>query len=155
MKGYLLDTNHLAAICNRQPAITAKVKSLPPDTQLRVCAITLGEYEVGHRITATTHPAKRAAATAVFVREFLPNSLNVSLSTRLYYADLVERIYKHNPKPASGRMKTETYLLKLGVDINDVWIVAVAWEHGLTFLTSDNMLCIRNAVPELTWDCWI
>jgi predicted nucleic acid-binding protein len=43
----------------------------------------------------------------------------------------------------------------LGVDINDVWICAVAWEHGLTLLTQDKMKQIRSVVPEINVESWI
>ena len=34
------------------------------------------------------------------------------------------------------------------LDTNDLWTVAVAWEHGLTFLTTDKMPCIRESIQE-------
>lgn len=64
--------------------------------------------------------------------------------------------------PASGinippppKKRTERHLLDLGVDINDVWAVAVAWEHGLIFVTEDKMACIREAVgSDVQFECW-
>lgn len=153
MVGYLLDTNQVSALCNQLPGIAAKVKSLPVDSQLRACTISLGEFEFGNRVTQTTNQPKRDAATAFLNREFLPNALPISTSTRIYYADIIARIWKQQA-PASGNRKTERHLVDIGVDTNDVWIAAVAWEHGLILVTSDKMECIRSVVPELQWDCW-
>jgi len=153
VKGYLLDTNHVAALCNRSPKIVAQVSSLPADSQFRACTISLGEFEFGNRATQTTDQPKRDAATAFLNQEFLPNALPISTSTRIYYAEIIARIWKQQT-PVSGKRKTERHLVELGVDTNDVWIAAVAWEHGLILVTSDKMECIRSVVPELQWDCW-
>lgn len=152
--GYLLDTNHVAALANRNQRILLKVRSLPPDTQVRACTITLGEVEAGHLITTTTDQQKRDQSSAFINATFLPNALPVSISSRVYYAQIVSRIWqKHTP--LKGSVQTESHLLGLGVNINDVWIVSVAWEHGLTFVTADRMQCIRDVVPEVQWENWL
>ena len=40
--------------------------------------------------------------------------------------------------------------MSLGVDINDVWMVATASERNLTVLTQDKMACIREAALRLS-----
>jgi predicted nucleic acid-binding protein len=46
-------------------------------------------------------------------------------------------------------------LSDLGVDVNDVWIVAVAWEHNLTLLTNDRMPVLREVVGnDVEFDSW-
>ena len=50
---------------------------------------------------------------------------------------------------------TQKHLSALGVDVNDVWIAAVALEHGLTLLTTDRMETIRNCVPDLKVENWL
>src|SRR5437016_3881325 len=112
----------------------AKLSALPPDSLPRVCAITVGEVEAGHRINPTTNQARRDEFTAFVVQKLHPYTLDVTITTRLRYADIIERLVNKNPK-ARG-MRTESYLVSLGIDINDVWIVAVAWEHNLTLLTT-------------------
>jgi predicted nucleic acid-binding protein len=71
----------------------------------------------------------------------------------MYYAQIIERIWKNYP-PANPTVRTDQHLVSLGVDMNDVWIVASAWERGLTLLTSDKMTCIRRVVPEVEMECW-
>jgi hypothetical protein len=41
------------------------------------------------------------------------------------------------------------------LDTNDVWTVAFAWEHGLTFLTTDKIPCIRESIQEVKWGNWL
>ena len=131
-----------------------KVGSLPGNTQLRASAITLGEIEAGHRMTQTTDQRRRDDYTTFVNEQFLPNSLPISHSTRLSYAEIISRIWKRYP-PANPKTRTEVHLVQLGVDINDVWVVAVAWEHGLTLVTEDKMKIIREVVPEVQVECWL
>ena len=155
MVGYLLDTNHVGALSRQEPKMMQKVNSLPPDTQLRACTITLGEVEAGNRMTQPTDLQRRNEVTAFINAKFLPNALPISVSTRLYYAEIIGRIWQRHP-PASHKTRTEVHLVvELGVDINDVWIVAAAWEHGLILVTSDQMTCIREVVTEVQVECWL
>ena len=43
----------------------------------------------------------------------------------------------------------------LGVDVNDIWIAAVAVERNLVLLTEDRMDVIRVCVPEIRFDNWL
>ena len=57
--------------------------------------------------------------------------------------------------PASPDVKTDAHLVSLGVDINDIWLVAVAWEHGLAVVTTDKMRVIREAVGvDVAFENW-
>jgi predicted nucleic acid-binding protein len=151
--GYLLDSNHVQAIFNKKPGVMAKLASLPRDTQLRVSAITLGEIEAGHRMTRSTNQQRRDEYTAFVNEMFLPNVITISASTRLCYGEVVARIWERHP-PTRG-VRTEVHLVNLGVDINDLWIFATAWEHGLILVTQDKMTCIQAAVPEVEMECWV
>jgi predicted nucleic acid-binding protein len=134
--------------------LRAKLAALTPPVMIRVCTVTLGEIEFGHRATRTTNQGVRDEYTAWINDVILPHALPVSVNTRLYYAMILEDIWKKNP--AGAKVKTEVRLADLGVDINDVWAVAVAWEHGLTFCTTDKMRCIREATDgNVIFDCWL
>ena len=154
MPGYLLDNNHVAALFQRHSGVIQKLRSLPPDTQLRACVVTLGEIKAGHQMTTTTNQPRMDDYTAFVNGEFRPNALPISASTDQYYADIIGRIWQQHP-PANPKIKTEAHLVSLGVDINDVWAVACAWEHGLIFVTTDKMTRIKQLVPEVQFDCWI
>src|SRR5665213_2886913 len=145
MPGYLLDVNHIVALfCKKEPVIQ-KVQSLPVGTQLLASAITLGEIEAGHCMTATTKQSRRDEYVAFIHKEFRPNVLKISDSTGYYYGRLIGDIWKRHP-PAKSSIRTDQHIVGLGVDINDVWAVAAAMEHGLVFVTSDNMAVIREVV---------
>jgi tRNA(fMet)-specific endonuclease VapC len=153
LKGYLLDTNHVAAWKNKHPQFMAKLASIGAKDLPRVCAITLGEIEAGHQITSTTDQPARDEFTTFVITQLHPYALNVTLTTRTYYGQLMGRIWANN-RPGR-RTKTEGHLRSLGVDINDVWIAAVAWEHNLTLLTSDSMAAITAVLPEVQFEDWL
>ena len=153
MIGYLMDTNHVSGLAVGRQSISDKMKALPPNTQIYASTITLGEIEAGHQMTVSTDQKKRNAVIAFINGTFVPNALSVSHSTGIYYGRIIGRIWR-NSSPANASVSTDRHLVNLGVNVNDVWIVATAWEHGLTFLTNDKMECIRNQVPEVVWDNW-
>jgi predicted nucleic acid-binding protein len=138
---------------NRDAGFIGRLRETPAENLLWVSAISIGELESGHRITATTDAARRAEANAFIHAQILPFCLDVTHSTRTYYAQILERIWRKYP-PASGK-RTEMHLAEKGVDMNDVWNVAAAWEHGLIFLTTDKMAVIREAAPEVAFDSWV
>ena len=93
-----------------------------------------------------TDPAQRAKYTKWFNEKFLANVASISGSTRIYYADIIDAIYKKHPPPKK-KTKTERHLVvNLGIDINDLWLAACALEHGLILVTSDGMDKIRTVV---------
>ena len=154
MPGYLLDTNHLSALFQKEPSILQKIAALPAGVQLRVCVITLGEAEAGHQMTRSTNQPRRDAYTAYVNKEFLPNAIGVSVNTRTYYADIMGRVWNKN-RPKKKKLKTERHLVNLGVDVNDIWISAVAWEHNLILVTSDAMTAIKEVAPEIHFENWL
>ncbi len=148
-----MDTNHVTAYEGKRPSFLAKLKSLPANTQLRACTITLGEIAAGNEMTVSTNPKRRNDFIAFINSEFVPNALPISHSTGYYYAQIMGRIWKKIP-PVKKGISTDLHLASNGVNVNDVWIVASAWEHGLTFLTNDAMTCIKTETPEVTWEDW-
>lgn len=155
MQGYLLDNNHIEAFFRQGTTIIQKVRTIPAERMIWVCSITLGEIEAGHLMTQTTNQAQRNKYIKFVNDNFSSFILEVSGHTRIYYADILGRIWqKHHP--SNSKIKTEQHLLNLGVDINDVWAVAVAWEHGLIFVTDDKMACIKEAViSNVVFENWL
>ena len=154
MPGYLLDTNHVGALASRDPKMLHKVASLPRNVQIRACVITLGEIEAGHQMTHSTNFSKRSEYTKFVNREFVPNALGITASTRFHYADVMGQLWRKYPPKRS--QKTERYLVsQFGVDINDVWTIAVALEHGLTLATQDKLITVRGVVPQLDVENWL
>lgn len=137
MRGYLLDNNHVWAHFRNEPSVIKKIRSIPIDWQMRTCNITLGEIEAGHGM----NPPLDLAAEQVredfgkfLLDNFLSTSLKVSVTTRIYYGKIMAEIWRLHTPP-SKKIRTEEWLLRLGVDINDVWAEAVG--------------------VEVQFDCWI
>lgn len=150
MRGYLLDNNHIGAYFRGEESVINKVRSIPADWQVRICNITLGEIEAGHQMNEPLDLAAEQIREKFdrFLKEnFIPTSLEVRVATRIPYGKLVAAILRLYPRV--GDKKLEQHLASLGVDLNDVWSVAIAWEHNLTFATSDSMIVIKEAVAEI------
>lgn len=152
MNGYLMDTNHVTAWERDHPGILGKLTSLPKGTLIAPSAVAIGEIWAGHEMTSGD------AARRHQVKHFLNLNLNaftiaITDRTAPYYGDLLGRIWRFRPPPP-GR-STDQHLVDLGTHINDAWIVASAWEHGLVLLTTDSMAVIRQVVPEVAFENWI
>jgi len=134
----------------------AKINKMPQDWQLRVCTITLGEIQAGHLVTQTTDQQQRDDFLRFLNANFLHHALCISIHTRHKYAKVLYAILTKYPLP-NKKTKTERHLVtNLGIDINDVWIAASAWEHNLTLVTQDKMTYIKEAVgSEVQFDCWL
>ena len=155
MQGYLLDVNHIEAFFREEPSLINKIRLIPAERLLWVCSITLGEIEAGHRMTQTTNQVKRDEYIKFVHDKFSHLELEVTGHSREHYAEIIGRIWQNYP-PTNNKKKTDHHLLDLGVDINDVWAVAVAWERGLAFVTSDRMTCIKDAVgAEVVFENWL
>lgn len=153
MIGYLLDTNHVTAWEAGNAFLLTKLQSLPKNTLVCTSAITLGEISAGHEMTpGDTH--RRHVVRQFLNIYIIPDARPISYSTAFYYGQIMGRLWKRTspPKPS---VSTDSHLVNtLGININDVWIVACAWEHGLTFLTTDSMTAIKTVTPEVTFENW-
>lgn len=154
MPGYLFDTNHISAWEEGNPALLARLRRKPVENIVWVCPISLGEIECGLRITQSGDPMRRSACRKFINDEALDFVFDIRLETRESYADVMSRIW-HKHTPASSKIATQAHLSQWGVDVNDVWIAAVALEHNLILLTTDRMDTIRDCVPELQIEDWL
>lgn len=148
-----MDTNHVVQLELGNPDILAKLKTMPSDAQIRACAITLGEIEAGHQMTPSTNQARRDAVRAFVNSKFGPNALPITPTTGWYFAQIMGRLWRTHP-PSNRNKSSDVHLNQLGVNMNDLWIVASAWEHGLILLTNDKMDNIRKEVTEVQWESW-
>jgi len=157
--GYLLDTNHVNAAFDHNPAFLNRARNMQPDRLLYVCSITLGEIEASYHIT--NRDQEKIEACRKFIRNTYQRGrdgnsyvLCVDGWTKEDYAEVLKRIWKNTP-PSSAKVKTEKHLVHLDVDINDVWIFATARKHRLTLLTTDRMNVIRREFPEVAVENWL
>lgn len=154
MRGYLLDTNHIDPLFRQEPGIVARYNAVPQDSQIRLSTITLGEIEAGNLLAQPPDAERQEDFNQFLNQYFIPTALCVEVTTRVDYAELLVRILDASPLP-TRRVRTEAHLVQLGVDINDLWIVSIAREHGLTFCTNDRMQVIRDAAYDVQFDNWL
>ena len=154
MRGYLLDTNHVDPLFRKEPVIMARFNAVPQDQQIRLSTITLGEIEAGN-LLADPPDAQRQDDLNRFLNDyFISTALCVEVATRIDYAVLLARIIEKHPRPSHSK-KMRQHLYDLAVDINDLWIVSIAREHGLTVCTEDGMAVIRAAAYDVAFDNWL
>ena len=154
MKGYLADVNHVDAHFNKSQSFMLNLRTTPASDLIRLSAVSYGEICAGHQMCPTTNIQIRSEYNKFVIEFYQHLILQIDSMTGPYYAQIMGRIWQAN-EPKGGQVGTDAHLLHLGVDINDVWLVASAWEHGLTVLTQDRMKCIREAAPEVDFECWI
>ena len=159
MHGYLLDTNVIRCWFDGQDGRFPRVKTAADgraaDSPLFVSAISLGEIEYGHAMNPAGAGARRDAFVA-FVRERLPQVLLISKHTAEPYGHIRARFAERFPPERGWRKKRRAEQLydpvaarELGLDENDIWLVAQAVERNLVLVTSDRMARIREAVREV------
>ena len=100
-----------------------------------------------------------------FVNERLPQILPVSKHTAEPYGQIRAKLYDRLPPQGGWTKKRRPEQLydpiaarELGIDENDLWIVAQALERNLILVTSDKMRKIREAVigiaPSFAIEDW-
>ena len=152
MPGYLLDTNHVSAWEQGNPEFSARARSEAAENILWVCPITIGEIESGLRTATPIDEVRQAACRRFLTNVALRFVHPIADTTGSAYAEVLEQVYKSHPRLGT---KTQEHLTSIGVDVNDLWIAAVAIEHNLILLTGDRMNVIRECVSDLRVDSWL
>lgn len=161
MPGYLLDTNVIRHWFDSEsgsfPEVKTSADARAADSPLYVSAITLGEMEYGHARNPSGAGAKRDEFIR-FVRRRLPQILEVSRHTAEPFGRIRAKLETRYPPKGGWPKKTKRRPEKLydpvaarelGIDENDLWIVAQAVERNLILVTSDKMRRIREAVCDV------
>ncbi len=159
MAGYLIDTQTIRYWFDRASASHAPVQAAAEarrsdDAPLYISAISLGEIQYGHE-------AEPAGASPVrdsfvqFVRDKLPQVLTVSRHTAEPYGRIRAILFEmFGPRSRRSKKKRAEELCdpttgrELGIDENDLWIVAQAAERNLVLVTHDKIVRIREALQE-------
>ena len=159
MPGYLIDTQTITYWFDGksggyQVVQTAAEARRSADSPLYLSAISLGEIQYGHAV----HPAGAGPVResfVKFVRDKFPQVLMVSRHTAEPYGRIRAALFdKLGPKPRKSKRKRAEELCdpttgrELGIDENDLWIVAQAAERNLILVTHDKMVRIRDALQE-------
>lgn len=155
---YLIDTQTIRYWFDHKAeqykAVNNAVEKLNPRSVLYVSSISLGEIEYGHCI-APSQDKKAHDSFREFIRTRLPQILPISGHTVEPYAHvracLVE---KCAPKDGWGKTKRAEQLCHplsakaLGIQENDLWLIAQAIERNLVLVTNDAMRKLQDAVQD-------
>lgn len=158
--GYLLDTNHVRYWYDKHPRVVGHLSKLDPETPLRVSVITLGEMEYGHKVASPSGATVIQSEFKQFVATALPIVIPVSTSTTPHYGEIRARLFeKFAPRKKRSGLRPEQLVnpttgLLLGIQENDIWLSAQAWERNLVLVTNDSLSHIAQVVPEIKLENW-
>jgi tRNA(fMet)-specific endonuclease VapC len=149
MIGYLFDTCMVRNWYARNSVVTERVDALDPKSLLYVSSITLGEIEYGHTSPHATDKRKQAHFRRWITDTFEVPELHITAATALEYAKFRRRLFTRFTRCGKFTENCEDRLgAKIGIDENDLWLVAQACERKLKFITNDNMERIREIVDS-------
>jgi tRNA(fMet)-specific endonuclease VapC len=151
---YLLDTSIASIIFDADhpshEVIRTRVLSLGAGSTIWICSIKYG-LQVSPAIPVGRHAAIRATLGRYHVYD-------VDQHTARYYGELRGALFRRfATRDAKGRLKQKqpealldpTTSKDLGVQENDIWILAVAIQYNLTFVTLDRMTRLVEAAVEV------
>ena len=159
MHGYLIDTQTISYWFDGKsggyPSVQAAAEARrSADAPLYISAISQGEIQYGHAVHPTGAGLVRESFVK-FVREKFPQVLRVSRHTAEPYGRIKVALFeKLGPKSKKSKTKRAEELCdpttgrELGIDENDLWIVAQAAERNLVLVTHDKMVNIRETLQE-------
>ena len=131
-----------------------RIRSRGVENIIWLCPIVLGEVEFGLSTAISKDHDKQRRC-----REFLNAAAehvfqDMVVDSGRKYGYILSKIYERYPK-VDPDQSTQKYLTSIEVDINDVWLAAIALTHSLILVTNDEMRVIRECVPELRFDNWL
>ena len=154
IEGYLLDTNIASASWDygapSHKSVRQRLGELG-DALVYVAAVSIAEVEYG-LLTAPSIDAQRQTTVRNAMGSY--QVLNVDEHTAQTYAEIRANLFRtHAPRNQRGRLTKKnvedlvdrTTGKQLGIQENDLWIVSVAVQYNLIFVTNDKMLRIIEA----------
>jgi len=162
--GYLLDTNILSLLTRAKDdpgrlKVQTKVASLDGVEPLYMSAVSWGEIEYGWRSGAKD--LLRDYDRGMLTRF---RTLTVTQNTGEAYAEIKARLFdKYAPQEMRSKKRRVEQLkdplsgYELGVQENDVWLAAQAFERNLVLVTGDRMRRIKSviaAIDTLKFEDW-
>jgi tRNA(fMet)-specific endonuclease VapC len=125
---FLLDTNIVAALFNREPAVVTRLGAAP---SVYVPAIVLGELFFG-------------ALNSSHVPENLQRIADFQADNRVVVAD-------EGTAREYGSIKHDLKVKGRPIPENDIWIAAAARQHGLILVSRDAHFGVVNGLQSESW----
>src|SRR6266496_5169722 len=155
---YLLDTS-IASIAwdggNKHHSFIRKQLASLDEDSISICAISLAEVEYGLLVSPAASPERHAVVRSAMGQYKI---WDIDRHTSSVYAPLRAELFKqHSPRNKRGNLtkkhpeelRDKTTGLDLGIQENDLWIVSVAVQYNLRFITKDKMEHIRAAAIKV------
>lgn len=146
---YLLDTNHCSAIIIGEPNVIRRIAEVG-ELNIATCVIVQGE------LTYMMENSAKRETNLARLTEFLADIpiYGVTENTANIYGQLKAALMRQfGPKDKSKRRKTQ--VTDLGFDENDLWIAAVALQHGLNVVSADSDFQRIREVRALSIESWL
>ncbi len=154
----LLDTNIASAAWDgghKHHHVVREGLSSLGDESVWICVISLGEVEYGLQVSpAIDHERQQGVRNAMQQYQVW----GIDEETAMIWARLRGELFqRHAPRNAKGRISKKrpeeltdrTTGQQLGIQENDLWIVSVAIQYNLQFITSDKMERILEVALEV------
>ena len=160
MKVFLLDTNIFSPFVDEQHNSHAKVKKFidgltPEKDHIYTSPVVLGEITYGYGVCFNPDDLRKKAILSSLKKYPV---ITITKHTVYHYAQVRSELFKkHGTRIIKKDIKTikekrpeelinKSTALPLGIEENDLWIVASALERNMTFVTSDKMNRIRDVI---------
>ena len=145
---YLLDTS-IASIAfdvgnKAHVEVRRRFANLGGDS-ISICAVSLGEVEYGLRVSPGIDSERHRVVRSNLLQYHI---LEIDRHTGKLYGELRGELFKrYGSRDARGRLREKrpedlldrTTSRELGIQENDLWIVSVAIQFNLRFVTGDKM----------------
>jgi predicted nucleic acid-binding protein len=165
-EGRLLDTNSATTFFNASAAghagLRAQLAEIPEDL-LFICAPTIGEIEFGLESWTERGPSDPHWKAGIQAEMAKYEILQVDRHTAVEYGKIKAELYRRH----AGKERQRKFLSKrpemlrdpitsaeLGITENDLWIVSVAVQHRLRFVTADRAVGMRRVLEAASYLAW-
>ncbi len=145
---YLLDTNHCSFLIEGEPKVVTYFRELG-EVVITTSTITAGEL----RFMAQNSQQKNS--NLIKIRAFLQriNVYPIDKETAEIYGDFkTEIIQRFGPKEKNKRKTIK--LPEIGINENDLWIVAVALRHSQIVVTCDSDFERMRQIRDFPLENW-
>lgn len=156
MRTYLLDTCIWSYWFDdkrdQHSSVLDHLQNLASGSKLGISVITWGEIAYGHKARSTKELPVQAEYLE-FIRSKGPKTFGIDIHTANKYGEVRALLFEKLPNVSKRKLRPEQAIdpvtsKELGIDENDLWIVAQAITRNLMLVTNDKLSRIREVVGD-------